>query len=123
MPPLPAQHRWSARLLSAQVSCSRQRSTIEREIALLREFRTRLVADVVTGRVDVRWATPARRAESVADLVAGSGGEASPMRWLGSRNRARVLLIIGVIGASECKSECELLTLECECRTGRRLGA
>jgi type I restriction enzyme S subunit len=28
----------------------------EREIALLREFRTRLIADVVTGKLDVREA-------------------------------------------------------------------
>jgi type I restriction enzyme S subunit len=29
-------------------------STSEREISLLREYRTRLVADVVTGKLDVR---------------------------------------------------------------------
>jgi hypothetical protein len=31
-------------------------SHLEREIALLREYRTRLVADVVTGKLDVREA-------------------------------------------------------------------
>lgn len=31
-------------------------SLLEREIDLLREFRTRLVADVVTGKLDVREA-------------------------------------------------------------------
>jgi type I restriction enzyme, S subunit len=29
-------------------------SRLEREITLLREYRTRLVADVVTGKLDVR---------------------------------------------------------------------
>lgn len=36
---------------------------LEREIALLREYRTRLVADVVTGQLDVRPATPHLPAE------------------------------------------------------------
>jgi type I restriction enzyme S subunit len=31
-------------------------SRLEREISLLREYRTRLVADVVTGKLDVRQA-------------------------------------------------------------------
>jgi len=31
-------------------------SRLEREIALLREYRTRLVADIVTGKLDVREA-------------------------------------------------------------------
>ncbi len=34
-------------------------ATIGREIAFLREFRTRLVADVVTGKLDVRAAAAA----------------------------------------------------------------
>jgi type I restriction enzyme S subunit len=50
-------------------------SRLEREIALLREYRTRLVADVVTGKLDVREAaaklpdeTPLETAEEDADL-------------------------------------------------------
>lgn len=41
------------------------------EIALLQEFRTRLVADVVTGQVDVRGvaATLPDAAEAIADAV------------------------------------------------------
>ena len=42
-------------------------SRLEREIALLREYRTRLVADVVTGKLDVRPAAlhlPAEAAEA-----------------------------------------------------------
>jgi len=41
-------------------------STAEREIALLREYRTRLIADVVTGKLDVREAA-ARLPEEVED--------------------------------------------------------
>lgn len=46
----------------------------QREIALLQEFRTRLVADVVTGQVDVRAiaATLPDAPEAVPDLVADS---------------------------------------------------
>jgi type I restriction enzyme S subunit len=40
-------------------------ATIEREIELLREYRTRLVADVVTGKLDVREAA-ARLPEDAA---------------------------------------------------------
>ena len=50
-------------------------SRLEREIALLREYRTRLVADVVTGKLDVRAAAaqlpdeaPPDTAEDDADL-------------------------------------------------------
>ena len=50
-------------------------SRLEREIELLREYRTRLVADVVTGKLDVREAAarlpdeaPPDTAEDDADL-------------------------------------------------------
>jgi type I restriction enzyme S subunit len=39
---------------------------LEREIELLREYRTRLVADVVTGKLDVRPAARHLPAESIA---------------------------------------------------------
>jgi type I restriction enzyme S subunit len=45
----------------------------EREIALLREYRTRLIADVVTGKLDVREAArhlPAEVEETEASLEA-----------------------------------------------------
>lgn len=50
---------------------------LEREIALLREYRTRLVADVVTGQLDVRPAAPHLPAEP-SDMVplASEDGEA-----------------------------------------------
>lgn len=38
---------------------------LEREISLLREYRTRLVADVVTGKLDVRTAARHLPAESL----------------------------------------------------------
>src|ERR1039458_873858 len=43
---------------------------LEREIALLREYRTRLVADVVTGKLDVRPAARQLPAEAVAPEAA-----------------------------------------------------
>jgi hypothetical protein len=42
--------------------------TIEREIDLLREYRTRLVADVVTGKLDVREAAARLPEERRADI-------------------------------------------------------
>ena len=36
----------------------------ERQIELLNEYRTRLIADVVTGKLDVRDATPPRPPQS-----------------------------------------------------------
>lgn len=49
---------------------------LEREIDLLREYRTRLVADVVTGKLDVREAA-ARLPDAAepADMEAISSGE------------------------------------------------
>jgi type I restriction enzyme S subunit len=56
LPPLPEQLRIveyiGRETSSLQIACSR----LEREIELLREYRTRLVADVVTGKLDVREA-------------------------------------------------------------------
>jgi type I restriction enzyme S subunit len=48
-------------------------SRLEREIELLREYRTRLVSDVVTGKLDVR--------EAAAHLPA----EAAPMGDMGDQ--------------------------------------
>ncbi len=53
-------------------------SRLEREIELLREYRTRLVADVVTGKLDVREAAarlpdeaPPETVEDDADPIEG----------------------------------------------------
>lgn len=45
-------------------------SRLEREIELLREYRTRLVADVVTGKLDVRDAAARLPDEAAPDLIA-----------------------------------------------------
>jgi type I restriction enzyme S subunit len=44
-------------------------SRLEREIELLREYRTRLVADVVTGKLDVRDAAAGLPNEAPLDTV------------------------------------------------------
>jgi type I restriction enzyme S subunit len=44
-------------------------SRLEREIELLREFRTRLVADVVTGKLDVREEAAGLPDEAPPDTV------------------------------------------------------
>ncbi len=43
-------------------------SKIQRHIALLREYRTRLIADVVTGKVDVRDAAGLEEEEDLTGL-------------------------------------------------------
>ena len=44
-------------------------SRLEREIDLLREYRTRLVADVVTGKLDVREAAARLPDEAAPEIV------------------------------------------------------
>ena len=44
-------------------------SRLEREIELLREYRTRLVADVVTGKLDVREAAARVPDEALPDTA------------------------------------------------------
>ena len=51
-------------------------SNIEREIELLREYRTRLVADVVTGKLDVREAAAKLPDEALIDLPDNDSVEA-----------------------------------------------
>lgn len=50
---------------------------VDREIALLREYRTRLVADVVTGKLDVRAAAAERLPEDEADAQPDANAERS----------------------------------------------
>jgi len=45
---------------------------LEREIELLREYRTRLVADVVTGKLDVREAAARLPEEAAPDTAEGT---------------------------------------------------
>ena len=55
------------RLRSSTAPVTTAISRLEREIELLREYRTRLVADVVTGKLDVREAA-ARLPDESAEL-------------------------------------------------------
>ena len=62
-------------LIEAEESQSRSAvSIVEREIALMREYRTRLMADVVTGHVDVREAA-AMLPDEVKELETIDEGE------------------------------------------------
>ena len=56
LPPLTEQTAIARFLATACRRMSARRATVEREIELLREYRTRLIADVVTGKLDVREA-------------------------------------------------------------------
>ena len=56
-------------------------SRLEREIELLREYRTRLVADVVTGKLDVRAAAARLPEEAAPD----NRGRSRPDHRLRSR--------------------------------------
>ena len=56
VPPVDEQTAIAGFLAAAGRRMSERRATFEREIALLREYRTRLIAEVVTGKLDVREA-------------------------------------------------------------------
>jgi type I restriction enzyme S subunit len=62
---------------ASEVASSSRQAThfVEREIALIQEFRTRLIADVVTGKLDVRAAAASLpetvELEPIDDLVEG----------------------------------------------------
>jgi type I restriction enzyme S subunit len=55
-PPAEEQQRIVERIHGETAELDTAISRLEREITLLREYRTRLVADVVTGKLDVREA-------------------------------------------------------------------
>ena len=69
LPPQNEQLRISAELGSALAKFDTAISRLEREIELLREYRTRLVADVVTGKLDVREAALLLPDEAPPDTV------------------------------------------------------
>ena len=71
VPPVPEQRQIMASIDGQTVEQNTAIARLEREIALLREYRTRLVADVVTGKLDVREA-----ATKLPDLPAESAPEA-----------------------------------------------
>ena len=76
-PPLAEQARISASIDAALAVSLEAGQRAEREISLLREYRTRLFADVVTGKLDVREAA-ARLPEEIDEMVGedGAGEEA-----------------------------------------------
>jgi type I restriction enzyme S subunit len=59
VPPLSEQHNISNWIEENTDEINRTIIRVEREIDLIREYRTRLIADVVTGKLDVRAATTA----------------------------------------------------------------
>jgi len=74
VPPKEEQERLVRDLEQTTATARRSVTNAESEIALLREYRTRLIADVVTGKLDVRGASlPA--IEDVDDLVADEADE------------------------------------------------
>ena len=67
LPPLSEQEPIVAFVDTSTASLQRALHTTQREIALLREYRVRLIADVITGKLDVREAA-ARMPEEVPEL-------------------------------------------------------
>ena len=63
VPPVPEQEKIVKQLDSDLATLNTALARTEREIGLLREYRTRLVADVVTGKLDVRAAAAKLPAE------------------------------------------------------------
>jgi type I restriction enzyme, S subunit len=68
-PPQDEQNQIADRLPALTAPTITTISRLEREIELLREYRTRLVADVVTGKLDVREAAARLPDEAAADIV------------------------------------------------------
>jgi type I restriction enzyme S subunit len=66
-PPLAEQQSIVAAIAQDTASLTKAAERAEREIHLLREYRTRLIADVVTGKLDVREAA-ARLPQDAEDL-------------------------------------------------------
>lgn len=54
LPPMEEQRAIARRIRSAVAGTDAALSSLEQEVALLREYRTRLISDVVTGRKDIR---------------------------------------------------------------------
>jgi type I restriction enzyme S subunit len=69
IPPLPEQDELLARIQAETRTLMDAISRLKREIALLREYRTRLVADVVTGKLDVREASARLPVEAPLDMI------------------------------------------------------
>jgi len=70
LPPLPEQAELIKRVQLETRSLAEASKGLEREVELLREYRTRLVADIVTGKLDVRTAAAQLPDDTAADLEA-----------------------------------------------------
>ncbi len=66
--PLDEQRAISTFIIQATAAIDTKRTRLEREIDLIREYRTRLVADVVTGKLDVRGVDLAAYGDELAGL-------------------------------------------------------
>ena len=69
VPPIVEQEEIAISLLQQTGKVHAAITRLEREIELLREYRTRLVADVVTGKLDVREAAARLRDEAPPDIA------------------------------------------------------
>jgi type I restriction enzyme S subunit len=69
VPSLPEQKQIVEQLVVGTAPLNTAISRLEREIELLREYRTRLVADVVTGKLDVREAAARLPEEATRDTA------------------------------------------------------
>ena len=70
LPPISEQEDIVVSLVSETKDITTAISRLEREIELLREYRTRLISDVVTGKLDVRVAAASLPAEPGSDSLA-----------------------------------------------------
>ena len=80
--PLPPVHEQESILMSLAretAALSRTIARLEREITLLREYRTRLVADVVTGKLDVRQAASRLPDEELLPDLAAADDDADDL--------------------------------------------
>ncbi len=79
LPPLEEQLRLVVGIENQTRELDRAVSRLEREIDLLREYRTRLVADVVTGKLDVREAAARLPDEAPPEIVEDDGDPSSDL--------------------------------------------
>ena len=69
LPPVLEQREIVNSIAAESESLNRAIANLEREIELLREYRTRLIADVVTGKLDVRQAAAQLPDEALPDAI------------------------------------------------------
>jgi type I restriction enzyme S subunit len=77
VPPVSEQREIAKRVESATLALKEARSAIENEISLLKEYRTRLISDVVTGKLDVRKEAASLKDVDPSELAAVLAGGAT----------------------------------------------